>query len=164
MVRVVQRVVQRISDISFGASFLILAFVTVLVNVDVLLRHFFSIPITWSTEVSEAALLYMTFLGTERVLRDNKHVTVDIVLVRLNTGAKRPLFIISSFIGLLVSLTMLVFGAATAWNYYKRGIYNPSATELPLAPILAVIPYGGFFLSWEFMRKIIETMRDIKRG
>ena len=110
-------------------------------NVDVLLRYFFRAPILWATEISEAAILYITFLGTERVLRGDSHVKVDILISRIGGRKRKALDLASSCIGLVVSATLTIFGV----SYYKRGIYNPSATELLLAPVIAVIPFGSFF-------------------
>ncbi len=143
----------------FGLSFATLAFITLLVNADVFSRLLFHKSITWTTEISEALILYMTFLGAEKVLREDKHVKVDLLTNRVNDRTKRVLSIISAAIGLIVSLFFVIFGTAVTWSYYKRGIYNPSATELPLAPVIAVIPFGGLLLSYEFLRKIVVNLK-----
>ncbi len=160
MLRRTQKIFQRVSDVCFGLSFATLAFITLLVSADVFLRLFFDKSITWTTEISEALILYMTFLGTEKVLREEKHVKVDILTSRVSETTQRILRVISACIGLLVSLFFLIFGTITAWSFYKRGIYNPSATELPLAPIIAVIPFGGLLLSHEFIRKIVVNLNS----
>ncbi len=154
-----QKIIDGISDICFGLSFATLAFITLLVCADVFLRLFFDKSITWTTEISEALILYMTFLGTEKVLREDNHVKVDILTSRLSEKTRRILNIVSACMGLVVSLFFLIFGTITAWSFYRRGIYNPSATELPLAPVIAVIPFGGLLLSNEFLRKIITNMK-----
>lgn len=157
------RIIRGISDVSFGGAFAILCFVTILVNVDVLLRYFFNAPIIWATEISEAAILYVTFLGTERVLRSDSHVKVDILISRISERKRMALEIASSAIGLMVSIILTIFGALVTWDYYVRSIYNPSATELPLAPVIAVIPFGSFLLSVEFCSKIIKAIKGLMR-
>jgi TRAP-type C4-dicarboxylate transport system permease small subunit len=159
MLRAIQKIFHGVSDVCFGLSFAALAFITLLVNTDVFSRLLFHKSITWTTEISEALLLYMTFLGAEKVLRENKHVKVDLLTNRVSDKTGRILSIISACIGLIVSLFFVVFGTMTAWSYYKRGIYNPSATELPLAPVIAIIPFGGILLSYEFLRKIVINLK-----
>ncbi len=158
-----KKIFHGVSDICFGLSFAALAFITLLVSADVFLRLFFDKTIAWTTEISEALILYITFLGTERVLREDQHVKVDLLTNRISAKPKIVLKIISSIIGLIVSLVFVIFGAMTTWSYYKRGIYNPSATELPLAPVIAVIPFGGVFLSFEFIRKIIINIQKLSQ-
>ncbi len=159
MLQRIQKIFDGISDICFGLSFATLAFITLLVCADVFLRLFFDKSITWTTEISEALILYMTFLGTEKVLREDNHVRVDILTSRVSEKTRRILNIISAIIGLVVSLFFLIFGSITAWSFYKRGIYNPSATELPLAPLITVIPFGGVLLTHEFLRKIVINLK-----
>jgi len=159
--RGIVRASRKISNVSFGGAFAILCFVTILVNVDVLLRYFFGAPILWATEISEAAILYITFLGTERVLRGDSHVKVDVLISRISGRKRKALDLASSCIGLVVSATLTIFGVLVTWSYYKRGIYNPSATELPLAPVIAVIPFGSFLLSVEFCTRIVNSLKGL---
>jgi TRAP-type C4-dicarboxylate transport system permease small subunit len=159
MLQRIQKIFDGVSDVCFGLSFATLAFITLLVCTDVFLRLFFDKSIPWTTEISEALILYMTFLGTEKVLRENNHVKVDILTSRVSEKVKRIFNIMSACIGLAVSLFFLIFGSMAAWSFYKRGIYNPSATELPLAPVIAVIPFGGLLLAHEFIRKIIVNLK-----
>jgi len=163
MLQRLQKIFHGVSDVCFALSFAALAFITLLVNTDVFSRLLFHKSITWTTEISEALILYMTFLGAEKVLREDKHVKVDLLTNRVSDKAKRILSVISSCIGLMVSLFFVVFGIITTWSYYKRGIYNPSATELPLAPVIAVIPFGGIFLSYEFLRKIVINLKTLSQ-
>ncbi|RLA82695.1 MAG: hypothetical protein DRG31_07040 [Deltaproteobacteria bacterium] len=61
---------------------------------------------------------------------------------------RMALEIASSVIGLMVSIILTIFGALVTWDYYVRSIYNPSATELPLVPVIAVIPLVPFCFRW----------------
>jgi len=91
MLQRIQKIFDGVSDVCFGLSFATLAFITLLVCTDVFLRLFFDKSIPWTTEISEALILYMTFLGTEKVLRENNHVKVDILTSRVSEKVKRIL-------------------------------------------------------------------------
>jgi hypothetical protein len=39
------------------------------------------------------------------------------------------------------------------WNYFRRGIYTPTAMEIPVAAIILIIPIGSFILLIEFVRR-----------
>lgn len=109
-IRGIVRASREISNISFGVAFGLLCLVTILVNIDVVFRYFFGAPILWATEISEAAILYITFLGTERVLRGDSHVKVDILLSRIGGRNRKVLDFVSSCMGLAVSATLRIFG------------------------------------------------------
>ncbi len=163
MLRAIKKIFHGVSDVCFGLSFAVLAFITLLVDADVFSRLLFHKSITWTTEISEALILYMTFLGAEKVLREDNHVKVDLLTSRVSDRTKTLLGVISSFLGLIVSLFFIIFGSITTWSYYTRGIYNPSATELPLAPVIAVIPFGGLLLAYEFLRKMVVNLKQLAR-
>jgi len=132
---------------------LVLVFIMLSVCYDVVLRTFFGRPQMWVTEVIECLLLYMTFLASAWLLRDEGHVRVDIVLNRLKPRTIAFLGIVSSIIGVFVSAVLTLFGTTVTWDYYQRGIYTPSAMEIPVHWILIVIPVGSLLLFFQFMRR-----------
>jgi TRAP-type C4-dicarboxylate transport system permease small subunit len=132
---------------------IILVFIMLSVGLDVILRYFFNSPMIWVTEVTECLLLYITFLGTGWLLRDEGHVKVDIILTRLKPESTAFLGILSSLVGIFVSIMLTFYGMSVTWNYFKRGIYTPTAMEIPVAAIILIIPIGSFSLLIEFIRR-----------
>ena len=132
---------------------IILIFIMLSVGFDVILRYFFNRPMIWVTEVTECLLLYTTFLGTAWLLREEGHVKVDIILNRLKPRTTAFCGILSSLVGIFVSIMLAFYGMSVTWNYFKRGIYTPTAMEIPVAAILLIIPLGSIFLFLEFVRR-----------
>ena len=67
----------------FLLSTLILIFISLTILTEVVLRTFFSRPITGTVEINGYALVYVTFLGAAWLLREGGHVKMDLVLTRL---------------------------------------------------------------------------------
>ena len=132
---------------------IILVFIMLSVGLDVILRYFFNSPMIWVTEVTECFLLYITFLGTGWLLRDEGHVKVDIILNRLKPESTAFLGILSSLVGIFVSIMLAFYGMSVTWNYFRRGIYTPTAMEIPVAAIILIIPIGSFMLLIGFVRR-----------
>ena len=132
---------------------MLLIFIMLSVCMEVILRSFFNRPQIWVTEVTECLLLYITFLGTAWLLREEGHVKVDVILNRLKPQTTAFLGIISSIIGVLVSITLTIYGFSVTWNYFQRGIYTPTALELPVSAILLIIPIGSLMLFIQFIRR-----------
>ncbi len=137
---------------------LILVFIMISVCSDVILRTFFQMPQMWVTEVTEVLLLYITFLAAGWLLRDEGHVRVDILLNRLTPRTVALFGIVSSLIGVFVSLVLTVFGFAVTLDYFRRGVYTPSAMEIPVSWILLVIPVGSLFLFFQFIRRGLKNL------
>lgn len=147
---------------------LILVFIMLSVCLEVILRYFLNRPQVWVTEVTEVLLLYITFLGTTWLLRQEGHVKVDILLNRLKPRILALLGIFSSAIGILVSITLTVSGFKLTWDYVQRGIYTPTAMEIPVWIIIVIIPVGSLMLLVQFIRRgwlniaglVIETQKS----
>ena len=132
---------------------IILVFIMLSVGLEVILRYFFNRPMIWVTEVTECLLLYTTFLGTGWLLREEGHVKVDIILNRLKPRTTAFLGILSSLVGIFVSIMLTFYGMSVTLNYLGRGIYTPTAMEIPVATILVIIPIGSFMLFIQFVRR-----------
>jgi TRAP-type C4-dicarboxylate transport system permease small subunit len=137
---------------------LILVFIMLSVCSDVILRTFFQMPQMWVTEVTEVLLLYITFLASGWLLRDEGHVRVDIILNQLKPRTVALFGIFSSLIGLFVSIVLTVFGFMVTLDYFRRGVYTPSAMEIPVGWILLVIPVGSLFLFFQFIRRGLKNL------
>lgn len=155
-----KRILFLLDKIMEGMTFLaglLLVFIMLAVCLDVILRTFFEIPQMWVTEVTEVLLLYITFLTSAWLLREEGHVRVDILLNRLGPRTIAFLGIISSLIGVVVSVVLVVFGATVTWDYYQRGVYTPSVMEFPVHLILLVIPVGSLALFFQFVRRGVRN-------
>ena len=132
---------------------MLLIFIMLSVCLEVILRSFINRPQIWVTEVTECLLLYITFLGTAWLLREEGHVKVDVILNRLKPQTTAFLGIISSIMGVLVSITLTIYGFNVTWDYFQRGIYTPTALEIPVSAILLIIPIGSLMLFIQFIRR-----------
>lgn len=134
---------------------LLLVFIMLSVCLDVIMRYFLDRPQVWVTEVIECLLLYITFLGSAWLLREEGHIKVDVVLNRVGRRTGALFGIISSIIGLFVSFTLTVYGFRLTWDYFLRGTYTPTALEIPVSAIIIIIPVGSFVLLLEFVRRTL---------
>lgn len=142
-----------ILDLFAFLSALLIAFIMLSICLEVFMRYFLNRPLVWVIEMSEYALLYITFLGTAWLLRREGHVTVDILLVRLNPKTRAALGFLSSIIGIGISLVLIWYGSEVAWDHYVRGVFKPTVLQFPTAPVLAIIPIGSVMLAMQFVRR-----------
>jgi hypothetical protein len=49
-------------------------------------------------------------------------------------------------------LIIVWYGTIETWDNFQRGVRIPSILEFPKAPLLAIIPFGSFFLMLQFLR------------
>jgi len=132
---------------------LILIFILLAVCTDVIMRYFFNSPIIWVSEVIESLLLYITFLGSAWLLREEGHVKVDLILNMLKPKTVALLGIVSSIIGIFVSVVLSIYSSRLTWDHFERGIYTPTVMEIPIFVILLIIPIGSYMLIIQFVRR-----------
>lgn len=133
-----------------------------LINFDLFMRFAFRSPIAGLTEVTEIFLLYMTFLGTAWLYKDDGHVVVDLLLYNLvsNSNTKKILIMQNHVIVGIISAILVYYGALTTVDHFMRGSYNPTILETPIALVTAVIPIGSFILLLEVLIKIFNILRN----
>ena len=134
----------------------ILIFIMVSVCLDVILRYFFNRPLIWVTQVTECLLLYITFLGSAWLLREEGHVKVDMLINHLGPKTVALLGIISSTIGIAVSVVLTVFGSSLSWYYFRTGLYTPTILQIPIFAIIVIIPVGSLMLLLQFIRRTFK--------
>jgi TRAP-type C4-dicarboxylate transport system permease small subunit len=138
-----------------------MVFALLIVCADVLLRYLFNKPMGWVMETCEYLLLYITFLPAAWILRNEGHVKVDIILNRLNVRQQTVVTGISSIIGGLTMLTILIFSISITFEYYQKKIPSLGNMRLPEYLILMAIPLGSLFFSIEFFRRAYRFFRHL---
>ena len=149
-------VIDRVMNAMIFITGIMLIFIMLSVCLEVILRNLFNISLIWVTEVTEVLLLYITFLGAAWVLRERGHVKVDILLSHISPLKVSFFGIISSVIGVFVSLILTVFGFKLTLTCIQKGLYTASALEIPMWIIIIVIPIGGILLLFQFLRRTIQ--------
>jgi len=141
----------------FAGVLLFLLMLTV--SVDVIMRYLVKRPMFWVGELVEYALLYITFVGTPWVLKEDGHVKVDILIKRMGSQKRKIFNVIASLIGIFVCVILTYYGLRVTWDNFVRGVCNPTLMEFPKAPLLAIIPIGGFLLIIQFMRNLFQSLK-----
>lgn len=136
--------------------------IIVLINFDLFMRFAFRAPIAGLTEVTEIFLLYMTFLGTAWLYKDDGHVVVDLLLYNLvsHTSSKKVLILQNHIIVGIISAILVYYGVLTTFDHFMRGSYNPTILETPIALVIAIIPISSFILLLEVLVKIFNIFWD----
>ena len=142
---------------ALGAA--IFVFITLSICAEVVLRYGFNSPLRWVVEISEYALLWMTFLATAWVLREGGHARVDILMQLLPPAALRVCGLLSAAAGIVASLVLVFFGAHVTWTAFARGSFKSTGLDVPTWMVLIVIPVGGALLLLRFVRLFVEYYR-----
>lgn len=108
-----------------------LAFASVLLFVNVVLRYVFLAPISWAEEVSLYLMVWIVFVGASVAVRTRGHIAVDLLPLMLSEANKRRL-------AAAVAVLMLVFLAVFGWyggQHTLRVFASGQVTPVMQAPM-----------------------------
>ncbi len=132
-----------------------LFFMTLMICGDVLLRNAPIVPgiksIAWSNEVSEATLYLVTMLTAPWLLRQGRHIRVDVLLRIVPKRLGWYCEWASDFFALACCLTMAVYGASAAMASWKAGSMSVKTLEMPEWWLLAPLPAAFLLLAVEML-------------
>jgi TRAP-type C4-dicarboxylate transport system permease small subunit len=121
--------------------------------IEIFMRYFLNRPQIWAVEVTEYAMLYLTFLGAAWLLREEGHVRLDIIFVLLKPRSQALLSCLTSIFGIIVFSVLVFYGTWSTWLHYQKGLRTFSVMEILKWPFLVVIPFGSLLLLIQFIRR-----------
>lgn len=154
----------RVLNLLFYSSALLIVFLVVCVCYTVFMRYFMKSPPLWTVQATEYALLWIVFLATSYVLREKGHISIDIVYSRF-TGRKKKvsdilIYAICSFFMSLVT----IFSLAYLFECISSGVTDVRTYTVPKSIVFSVVPLGSFFLTLQFFRMLLKELKDLWNG
>lgn len=139
-----------------AAGTVLIAFIMVVVNADVILRFAFNKPITGVTEMVIASIAAIVFLQFADTLRAGRVIQADTLLRVLQPRAPHAYHALQSFFALLGAVTFSVILYATvpflqrAWAS-SDAYGNPAIFSLPKWPIRVIMIIGCSAMLIQFL-------------
>lgn len=89
---------------------LFLALMAIFVFGNVILRYFFHSGWTWAEEMSRILFIWLIFLGSILAFKDNEHLGVDTLVVKLTPKGRKILYVINCFV-ILATMGLTLHGS-----------------------------------------------------
>ncbi|MFC2032757.1 TRAP transporter small permease [Chloroflexota bacterium] len=129
------------------------------VNYEIALRFILNSPTQWVFPITTYALLFITFFIAPWLLREDKHIKMDVVIAGLNPRTRSVLNIITSILGVISCLLLTWYGGKATWQHLQIGFVFASPPFWLKWPFLAVIPVCSFLLFIGFLRRTYRFMQ-----
>ena len=143
-----------IEGLALVASAALLAMVAI-ICADVLTRNV-ALPgmprgVAWSNEISELLLYLITLLAAPWLLREGRHIRVDIVLRTLPKRTAYACEWLADVLGLVSCVWIVVYGSSAAWKSATSGALSIKTLVMPEWWFLAPLPICFALLAVEFV-------------
>jgi TRAP-type C4-dicarboxylate transport system permease small subunit len=105
-----------------------LAVMIILVFLNVVMRYLFSKGFAWSEEIARLCFIYLVYLGSIGAMRDNRHLLIDSVLVRVPVICQKIIYAVVQ-IGIIWLMVILTRGS---WGLVIQNVHDRwVATHFP---------------------------------
>lgn len=112
----------------------------------------------WVIEVSEYALLFITFLGAPYLLQLNRHVVMDLLINGLAGTPRRVSQIVNALIGLLVCIILTYIGVQVVLDQLDLGTREVTVMRPLSWWITAAMPLGTGLMAVQFLDATIRSI------
>lgn len=135
----------------------------VLVNANVIMRYFFSMPIRWSEEVVTSLFVWTVFIGSAYAYRNHSHLGVDILVKMFPEKTRKVIEFIISVLELLVLIMLTVISAQYVYHliFSRSGAFKPVLTDMlrvPKAYTAVAVPLGFGVSTYHSIRFMIQRV------
>ncbi len=131
---------------------------------DVLLRNVPLVPgvvgLAWSNELSETGLYLVTVLSAPWLLREGRHIRVDIVLRVIPARAAWACEWLCDAIAFACCAVVVWYGARATWESFAQGSMSIKTLVMPEWWIQAPLPFAFLLLAIE----VLFRMRRLALG
>lgn len=153
----VEKISNGILKVEEAVGSVLLVLITTLVFISAVGRTI-SHPINWAQDVSLLAFGWLTFIGSDVVLRKRDYIRIDIIADKLPAVVQKILALIFDVMMLLFLLVLVVYGAILVSDSWQRTF---NTLSISYAWCTLAVPVGSFFMFFSILEK---TVRDMKKS
>lgn len=138
-----------------------MAFSSLLLFVNVVLRYVFLAPISWAEEISIYAIIWIVFVGGSAIVRRRAHLAIDLLPKALSPPAQRHLMIFVLSASLLFFAVFSYYSCLHTLRIQASGQVTPNM-QAPMWLTYLAMPVGGALMFLRTAQILWRVVRDEK--
>jgi TRAP-type C4-dicarboxylate transport system permease small subunit len=139
-------------------TILLLSVITIIVPVEVFLRYCFGMTLNITEQLTRYLLVWVVFLASSLALRENSHISIEILANRFHGRARLLVNLISQIV-LITFLAFLIVEGIIALSFQKDQIV-PSL-RISIFWFYLAIPVGSSLMILNLLPRIWEILKGI---
>jgi C4-dicarboxylate transporter DctQ subunit len=129
-----------------------------LAGVPVIQDWIIRIDVSWAQELCIFMFVWMAKFGAAYGVRTGIHVGVDVIINRLEGGARRALVMVALLAGMLFTGVVGSLGAKFVWAMAHTEQVSADL-EMPMWIVYLCVPLGSFLMCFRFLQVALEFVR-----
>jgi len=154
---------QKIESLNRGcyyAASLAILLSAIILTYEVIIRYIFKVPTIWEIEFSVYLIIMATYLGAAYGLKDDAHISINIIVRLLPDAYRRKLTIVTSLLSLAFCMILAWKGWEMWWGATSKGWRSESLWGPPLTIPYIFLPLGMTLLSLQYVILIVGLIRE----
>lgn len=139
--RLFSRAVNRITLVACGVAGLAVLVMTLIITMDVVLRYAFT-PTKWVHEFSTYLMVVLVFLGLAYALKEDAHIKVDFLVVRLPRRIQDWMKVIHSILFLVFTTILCYFNWHMFTESFALKTRSFTSVDVIIWPVQLFMPVG----------------------
>jgi len=125
---------------------------------NVVARYGFDSSLTWASELTLYLFLWSTFFGAAYCFKQDAHISVNILIEKVNSNTAKILMLVSHTITFVFLFAVAYYGYQYVLFVYE---FEEISVDLEVAMwiVYLVIPISFFFASYRVGEKIVEIIK-----
>lgn len=156
------KIIDRLSVASGWLGGILILLMSLIVFYEVVMRYVFNSPTIWSLEITEYLLVMVGFIGAAYVLKENRHIVVDVLTSRLVEKPRLSLEVAIALLMLVYSGILLWFGSRMLISCLARHEVSYSLLRFPMWIPKLAIPLGAFLLVLQTLKLLIDRINSLR--
>jgi len=158
--RLLSRAVNRITLAGCGIAGFALLVMTLIITMDVVLRYAFT-PTKWVHEFSTYLMVVVVFLGLAYALKEDAHIKVDFLVVRLPRRIQDWMKVIHSILFLVFAIVLCYFNWHLFTQSFALKTRSFTSVDVIVWPVQLFMPVGLAILSLLLICNIYNETRAV---
>ncbi len=151
--KLLTKIFDRILSIFTIVSGICVSLMMIGITVEVFTRYFLNNPLRGVIEVTQTMILWVVFLSAAWLLKEDGHVRVDLLVVRLKPKTQNILNIIICLVSACACLIIFWYGVKVVLADFQQRVREIGIVTIPTAWVQIAIPIGALPLFIQFLRR-----------
>jgi len=117
-------------------------FTTLLLFTNVIMRYFFKSAIFWAEEMLRYLIVWITFIGASTCVKEDSHISIDVLYNILGPEKKRYLKIFINIAGLIFGAAMVFISGNFVMQVRDTAQVSATIGNVPMYIIYMCFPIG----------------------
>ncbi len=154
------RIFDKLEEYLLVGSLAVLVF---LVFLQVVMRYFFAMSLTWSEEIARFLFLWMVWLGAAYAAKRRAHLKIEAFTQKLSPRNKKRIDLLSLVIWILFTIFLVWKGGQLTAHLIRRDQLSP-VLGISMAWIYAAVPTGAGLMLFRLLFQLREALASFRDG